>query len=77
MDKTKLVNQDPKPSAPFQSFQLQEPKKEPFRFDQKKKFLVAIASSVLLLVIFIVAVVVSLSKSGKQIYTIIKNAKHK
>ena len=64
MDKTTLVKQDPKPSTPFQSFQLQESKKEPFRFDQKKKLLVAISSSALLLIIFIVAVAVSLAKSG-------------
>ena len=60
----KLVQPDPKPTTSFQTFQTEETKKEPFRLDQKKKFILAIAGSAFVLLIFIIIVAVVLSKSG-------------
>ena len=68
----KLVQPDEKPKTAFQSFKIEETKKEPFRFDQKKKFISAIAGSALVLLIFIIVVAVILGKSGKVWPTIIK-----
>ena len=64
VEKTSLVAPPTTQKAPYQKFNLTENKKEPFRFDQKKKFLAAIIGSALLLIIFIIVAIVSLSNSG-------------
>ena len=55
---------DVKPRAPYQTFKVQERSNEPFRFDQKKRFIAAIAGSIFILLIFIIVAIVALTKSG-------------